>query len=94
MKPLKVHVYFYTDGRTRPYLAKAVDGNKTGYDWKLGDSEMEALERLRSTYVSWKDRSFVIIRCNPIKKEMNWNSAISYQSDRIYDEAVQDMGEA
>ena len=94
MKPLKVEVYFYPDGRTHPYLALAVDGNKTGYDWKVGGSEMEALVKLKSTYVSWKDRPFVIIKRNPIKKEMDWNSAIAYQSDRIYDEAVQDMGEA
>jgi len=94
MKPLKVEVYFYPDGRNQPYTAYAIDGNRTGYDWKVGDSEIEALLKLKSTYVSWKDRPFVIIRCNPIKKEMNWNSAIAYQSDRVYDEAIQDMGKA
>jgi len=72
MKPLKVHVYFYTDGRTHPYTAYAIDGNRTGYDWKVGDSEIEVLERLRSTYVSWKDRPFVITRSTPIKMEMDW----------------------
>jgi len=61
LQELKVCVSFYTDGRNHPYLAHALNG-KTLYDWKVGDSEIEALARLRATYISWQDLPFSITR--------------------------------
>jgi len=58
---LEVRVYSYSDGRTQPYTAYAANG-KTPYDWKTGLTEIEALARLRASYISWQNLPFSIRR--------------------------------
>ena len=57
---INVVVHFHKD-RNQPYTAHAING-KTRYDWKTGGTEIEALARLRSTYISWQNIPFQINR--------------------------------
>ena len=58
---ININVCFYTDGRTLPFTAYAING-KTRYDWKTGNSELEAVTRLKATYISWENKPFLITR--------------------------------
>jgi len=60
-RELKVRVYSYSDGRSQPYIAYALNG-KTSYDWKTGNTEIEALTRLRASYISWQNLPFSVTR--------------------------------
>ena len=57
---INVVVHFHED-RNQPYTAHAING-KTRYDWKTGLTEIEALTRLRATYISWQNIPFEITR--------------------------------
>jgi len=55
MEPIKVRLYRDRFGHS--FTAYAVNGN-TPYDWMTGQTKAEAMAKLKSKYIEWRDRPF------------------------------------